>query len=79
MAIMMWLGAAANVYRIFTQSQKPDGDLFVFIIQDPAVYGNNGRLDAGSAVINGKDVFVFFNLVLHFFLFFPIQINIPLR
>lgn len=32
MAIMMWLGAAANVYRIFTQSQKPDGDLFDAIL-----------------------------------------------
>ena len=32
MAIMMWLGAAANVYRIITQSQKPDGDLFDAIL-----------------------------------------------
>ena len=31
-AIATWLGAAANVYRIITQSQKPDGDLFDAII-----------------------------------------------
>jgi len=31
-AIATWLGAAASVYRIFTQSQKPDGDLFDAII-----------------------------------------------
>jgi len=28
MAIIGWLGAAVSVYRIYTQSQKPDGDLF---------------------------------------------------
>jgi hypothetical protein len=27
MAIAGWLGAAISVYRIYTQSQKPDGDL----------------------------------------------------
>ena len=32
MAIITWLGAAANVYRIITQSQKPDGNLFDAII-----------------------------------------------
>ena len=31
-AIATWLGAAANAYRIFTQSQKPDGDLFDAIL-----------------------------------------------
>ena len=31
-AIATWLGAAANAYRIITQSQKPDGDLFDAII-----------------------------------------------
>jgi len=32
MAIIMWLGAAVSVYRIYTQSQKPDGDLLDAII-----------------------------------------------
>jgi hypothetical protein len=32
MAIFTWLGAAVSVYRIFTQSQKPDGNLFDAII-----------------------------------------------
>jgi tryptophan-rich sensory protein len=32
MAIAGWLGAAISVYRIFTQSQKPDGDLIDAII-----------------------------------------------
>jgi len=32
MAIFTWLGAAFNAYRIITQSQKPDGDLFDAII-----------------------------------------------
>ena len=32
MAIATWVGAVANVYRIFTQSQKPDGDLFDAIL-----------------------------------------------
>jgi hypothetical protein len=27
MAIAGWLGTAVSVYRIYTQSQKPDGDL----------------------------------------------------
>ena len=30
--IATWLGAAANGYRIITQSQKPDGDLLDAII-----------------------------------------------
>ena len=32
MAIIGWLGTAVSVYRIFTQSQKPDGDLFDAIL-----------------------------------------------
>ncbi len=32
MAIVLWLGAAANLYRIITQSQKQDGDLFDAIL-----------------------------------------------
>jgi tryptophan-rich sensory protein len=32
MAIAGWLGAAISVYRIYTQSQKPDGDLFDAIL-----------------------------------------------
>ncbi len=32
LAISTWVGAVANVYRIFTQSQKPDGDLLDAII-----------------------------------------------
>ena len=32
MAIAGWLGVAISVYRIYTQSQKPDGDLFDAII-----------------------------------------------
>ena len=32
MAIIGWLGAAISVYRIYTQSQKADGDLFDAII-----------------------------------------------
>ncbi len=32
MAIIGWLGAAVSVYRIYTQSQKPDGDLLDAII-----------------------------------------------
>ena len=32
MAIITWVSAAFNVYRIYTQSQKPDGDLFDAII-----------------------------------------------
>ena len=32
MAIAGWLGAAISVYRIFTQSQKPDGDLLDAIL-----------------------------------------------
>ncbi len=28
MAIAGWLGAAVSIYRIYTQSQKPEGDLF---------------------------------------------------
>ena len=32
MAIVGWLGAAISVYRIYTQSQKPDGDLFDAIL-----------------------------------------------
>ena len=32
MAITGWLGAAISVYRIYTQSQKPDGDLFDAIL-----------------------------------------------
>ncbi len=32
MAITGWLGAAVSVYRIVTQSQKPDGDLIDAII-----------------------------------------------
>jgi tryptophan-rich sensory protein len=32
MAVVGWLGAAVNVYRIYTQSQKPDGDLLDAII-----------------------------------------------
>jgi tryptophan-rich sensory protein len=31
-AIATWMGAAISVYRIFTQSKKPDGDLFDAII-----------------------------------------------
>ena len=31
-AIITWLGAAVNVYRIFTQSQKQDGNLFDAIL-----------------------------------------------
>ena len=31
-AIALWLGAAVSVYRIYTQSQKPDGDLLDAII-----------------------------------------------
>jgi hypothetical protein len=31
-AIMTWLGAAISIYRIVTQSQKPDGNLFDAII-----------------------------------------------
>jgi hypothetical protein len=32
MAIITWVSAAFNAYRIITQSQKPDGDLFDAII-----------------------------------------------
>jgi len=32
LAIAGWLGAAVSVYRIYTQSQKPDGDLLDAII-----------------------------------------------
>ena len=32
MAAAGWLGAAISVYRIYTQSQKPDGDLFDAIL-----------------------------------------------
>jgi hypothetical protein len=32
MATAGWLGAAISVYRIYTQSQKPDGDLLDAII-----------------------------------------------
>ena len=32
LAIIGWLGAAVSVYRIYTQSQKPDGDLFDAIL-----------------------------------------------
>jgi len=32
MAIITWVSAAFNVYRIYTQSQKPDGDLLDAII-----------------------------------------------
>ena len=32
MAIAGWLGTAISVYRIYTQSQKPDGDLLDAII-----------------------------------------------
>ena len=32
MAIALWLGAAISVYRIYTQSQKPDGDLLDAIL-----------------------------------------------
>lgn len=32
MAIIGWLGATVSVYRIYTQSQKPDGDLLDAII-----------------------------------------------
>ena len=32
MAIIGCLGAAISVYRIYTQSQKPDGDLFDAIL-----------------------------------------------
>ena len=31
-AISTWVGAAANAYRIITQSQKPDGNLWDAII-----------------------------------------------
>jgi hypothetical protein len=32
LAIIGWLGVAVSVYRIYTQSQKPDGDLLDTII-----------------------------------------------
>ncbi len=32
LAIILWLGAAVSVYRIYTQSQRPDGDLLDAII-----------------------------------------------
>ena len=32
MAVAGWLGAAISVYRIYTQSQKPEGDLIDAII-----------------------------------------------
>ena len=32
LAIIGWLGVAVSVYRIYTQSQKPDGDLLDAII-----------------------------------------------
>ena len=32
MTIAGWLGAAVSVYRIYTQSQKPDGDLLDAIL-----------------------------------------------
>ena len=32
MAIAGWLGTAISVYRIYTQSQKPNGDLFDAIL-----------------------------------------------
>ena len=32
LAIAGWLGALISVYRIYTQSQKPDGDLLDAII-----------------------------------------------
>ena len=32
MATAGWLGAAFSVYRIYTQSQKPNGDLFDAIL-----------------------------------------------
>lgn len=32
MAIIGWLGVVFSVYRIYTQSQKPDGDLFDAIL-----------------------------------------------
>jgi len=35
-AIFTWLATAASVYRIFTQSQKPDGELFDAIINTAA-------------------------------------------
>jgi hypothetical protein len=32
LAIAGWLGAVISVYRIYTHSQKPDGDLFDAIL-----------------------------------------------
>jgi hypothetical protein len=40
-AIMMWLGAAVSVYRIYTQSQRPDGDLLDAII-NTVIFGAVG-------------------------------------